>query len=404
MAQLGSDSFTGNPGDALPTYNPAWVSVQGLTGVMVISPDGDKTNLSGATATASYYRSDIVPPTDYSVSIDITYTSLVVSGPAVGVVLYVQPAVASTCYEGRILSNGSGRGVWQVRRFSNGSGTTLSSADATIVSGATDNLRLERSGTALKLYVNNNPTPVVSISDATLTDPGRAGIRNFNGSSSRYQMDNFSVDTPGAATQPGNATVDGVSSNPAAGLVFASGSASAALSGVRANPAAGSVTASGSASAFIIGVAASPAASSLAASGASSAQVVGVSAAPDVGTPLASGRVSAEISGVAANPAAGAISAGSAGMAVISGAAAKPSAADLVASGASNAIIVGVVANPAAGLVTAEIEAGQEDDIDALLVPPRQTVVFEGSIRVVAFEGSKRVVSFEGSKRLVEFQ
>lgn len=44
------------------------------------------------------------------------------------------------------------------------------------------------------------------------------------------------------------------------------------------------------------------------------------------------------------------------------------------------------------------------EDIDALLVPPRQTVVFEGSSRVVAFEGGKRVVSFEGSKRLVEFQ
>lgn len=43
-------------------------------------------------------------------------------------------------------------------------------------------------------------------------------------------------------------------------------------------------------------------------------------------------------------------------------------------------------------------------DIDALLVPPRQTVVFEGSRRVVAFEGGQRVVSFEGSKRLVEFQ
>lgn len=43
-------------------------------------------------------------------------------------------------------------------------------------------------------------------------------------------------------------------------------------------------------------------------------------------------------------------------------------------------------------------------DIDASLVPSRQTVVFEGSRRVVAFEGGKRVVSFEGSKRMVEFQ
>lgn len=45
-----------------------------------------------------------------------------------------------------------------------------------------------------------------------------------------------------------------------------------------------------------------------------------------------------------------------------------------------------------------------QDEIDALLVPPRQTVVFEGSRRIVAFEGSKRVVSFEGSKRMVDFQ
>lgn len=56
---------------------------------------------------------------------------------------------------------------------------------------------------------------------------------------------------------------------------------------------------------------------------------------------------------------------------------------------------------------------GEQEDIDAFLVPARHTVVFEGSRRVVtfegaqrvvAFEGGKRVVSFEGSKRLVEFQ
>lgn len=46
----------------------------------------------------------------------------------------------------------------------------------------------------------------------------------------------------------------------------------------------------------------------------------------------------------------------------------------------------------------------QSSEIDALLVPARQTVVFEGSRRIVAFEGSKRVVSFEGSKRMVDFQ
>lgn len=46
----------------------------------------------------------------------------------------------------------------------------------------------------------------------------------------------------------------------------------------------------------------------------------------------------------------------------------------------------------------------QSSEIDALLVPARQTVVFEGSRRIVVFEGSKRVVSFEGSKRMVDFQ
>lgn len=45
-----------------------------------------------------------------------------------------------------------------------------------------------------------------------------------------------------------------------------------------------------------------------------------------------------------------------------------------------------------------------QDEIDAKLVPPRQTVLFEGSRRIVAFEGGKRVVSFEGSKRMVDFQ
>lgn len=58
----------------------------------------------------------------------------------------------------------------------------------------------------------------------------------------------------------------------------------------------------------------------------------------------------------------------------------------------------------AGGAIAIVYDGSEQERIDASIVPPRQTVVFEGSHRVVSFEGGKRVVSFDGSKRLVEFQ
>jgi hypothetical protein len=405
VAEIFRDGFNGTAGEDLTVYNPAWVKQPGITASMLIAPDGQSATATSSTNTSSYYRSDVIPPNaDYSVSVDVTLLLTLTNAAAVGVTIRASSANI-THYQFRFsASTNPPAGAWQLRRIVNNTATSLASTGGTFDTGETRNLRIETSGSQVAAYLDGSTTPFLGPVTSTLNDTGYPGVLATNAPASRAKYDNFVVDNGLAAGQQGNASITGVSSNPAAGSASASGSASATLSGVRSNPAAGSVTASGSASAFIIGVAASPAASSLAASGASSAHVVGVSAVPDVGMPLASGKASADVFGVAANPAAGTIGAGSAGAAVISGVAAKPSAADLVASGASNAIIVGVFANPAAGLVTAEIEAGEEDDIDALLVPPRQTVVFEGSIRVVAFEGSNRVVSFEGSKRLVEFQ
>jgi hypothetical protein len=44
------------------------------------------------------------------------------------------------------------------------------------------------------------------------------------------------------------------------------------------------------------------------------------------------------------------------------------------------------------------------DEIDATLVPPARTVVFEGRRKIVAFEGGRRVVPFEGGNRIVSFE
>jgi len=404
MAQIGSDTFTGNPGEALSTYNPAWVSVPGLTGVMVITSGGDKVAVNSTGGTAGYFRSDIVASSpDYSVSADITFGN-VPAGPAFGITGRASLS-ANTQYSARwlqVTSAGAGTGSWQLQRILNGSSSTLGTLSATTINGQTYRLRLEMIGTSINFYVDD--VLVVSATDSNISEVGRPGIRSLNGLASRYMLDNFSVDTPQAAGQPGDASVLGAFSTPSAGTIFASGASSAALTGIRANPSAGIASASGASSAIFIGVAAFPSAGTVVASGASSAQIPGVFAVPGIGIPLALGRASTIVIGVSANPAAGAISAGSTGAAVISGVAAKPSAVDLVVSGASNAIIVGVFANPASGLVTAKNEAGQEDDIDASLVPLARTVRFEGSIRIVAFEGSKRMVRFEGGNRIVRFE
>ena len=404
MAEIFRDGFNGTPGDDLNAYSPSWVRQPGTTAAMLIGPDGQSATATNSANTASYFRSDVTPPNeDYSVSVDVTLLATLTNAAAVGLTIRASSA-ALTHYQFRFSASANPpNGTWQLRRIVNNTATLLSSLSGTFDAGESHNLRMVTSGALVSAYLDNATSPILGPNSSTINDVGYGGLLATNAPSTRARYDNFVIDNGLAAGQPANATIIGVSANPAAGLALASGAASVLVAGIRANSAAGSVNASGLAAAIIISITASPAAGPIAAYGSSSAQVVGVSSAPDAGAVVASGRGSANISGVAANPVAGMIGAGSGGAAVISGVAAKPSVSDLVASGASSAIIVGVFANPAAGFVTADIEAGQDDDIDALLIPARQTVVFEGSVRVVAFEGSNRVVSFEGSKRLVEF-
>ena len=191
MAQIGSDQFTGTPGDSLSAYNPNWVQVTGTSGVFAISADGGRTHMTSAGGTGAYFRADLVAPSaDYSVSAEITFGTLP-SGPACGIIGRVSPE-ANTQYSARFVSTSGGSGTWQLQRIIAGSAATIGSLSGVVSSGIPYTLRLEMIGAAIKVYLDDEL--IISATDSSITEPGRPGVRGLNALSSRFTLDNFIVD------------------------------------------------------------------------------------------------------------------------------------------------------------------------------------------------------------------
>lgn len=340
MAQIVADNFNGTAGQTLQAYNPAWVKTANAPGDMLITAAGAVMN--GGGATGGYYRSDAAPPSaDYSVSADITTGSSIL-----GLTARTQTN-AATFYQARF----SGTNV-ELYRFTNGSGALLGQASTGGANGQTFNLRLEVEGTAIRAYLDRSTTPILTRTDSGITTAGFAGIRSGTGTGS---IDNFSADT----TEAANAVQATINWTEASETTAATASVA-----VRA-----------------------------AISHAEAGEAHAVSGRVDV-LAVASWIEAGETTAVQIQVGGGVLIA-------------------INHAEASETHVIGVrVAVTAAAswtegretsTITAQVQVDQAGDIDALLVPPRQTVVFEGSRRVVAFEGSKHVVTFEGSKRLVEF-
>jgi len=184
-----NETFTGTAGTRLEVYNENWVKMTSLVDSATIASGGERARSNG---TAGYYRADApAPSADYSVSADIFVSSVAGYGGPCG---RVSPT-AQTFYQVRYLAN---TGL-QLVRYLNGGVTTLATFNYAAVAGETLKVRLEMIGSALKVYFNGGATPVISVTDTNITQPGYIGVRWQNAASGQIQIDNLIGSTPDEA-------------------------------------------------------------------------------------------------------------------------------------------------------------------------------------------------------------
>lgn len=241
MANIATDSFTGTNGTELATYSASWVRHSGsASGVNAIIANN---RVRGSAAgSAMYYHTATPPSADYSVSADI-YEASNPAAYAAGVVGRLDTSAATGYMLRHQYSAGGTNDAWQLWRFVANSFTQLGSNSADpITTGTSARGELRMSGTTIAGYARGGTTPVISVTDSTITAVGKAGIRlGYSGSdaptdSTLYHLDNFSVDTLGAGVSlqgdaQAQATAAGALSVgiPLAGAAAAQASASGGL-------------------------------------------------------------------------------------------------------------------------------------------------------------------------------
>lgn len=322
-----NDPFNGTPGDVLGAASPGWQKVPGVTGDAFITSGGDRLRFSGSTL--YYLGSAPAPGPDYSATIEL-YIASTTSGPGVGVAVRLA-GNAQTYYLARLLI---GTGI-QLYRVLGGTSTLLGSAPYSAVAGAMPRLRLEATGSALNVYVDDAPTPVISATDTAIPDAGYVGIRSIN-AASQLLVESLTASSESAAgvITNGTAAPVGTASAGQIGAVGASGSATGAAPGAVATA---QVNASVTGSA---GAKASP---------------EGIGAAASTGVAATSAGARAAAAGVAVTSAVGAATAvgGSASAASPSGVSAAMAVGDVLANGAASCSPTGASAIASVGLASA---------------------------------------------------
>lgn len=164
-----ADNFSGSSGALLHVYDSAWVRYSSSNGNGTITPAGRvRGSLAGILL---YYHTATPASADYSVSADIYRASTETSARAC--VTIRQATGSMTCYAAGFDGDG---GIW-LSRLVSGSETMLAKVTHSFPQGETRRIRLEGIGSAIKVYVDGSPTPAISVTDATITAAGKAGLR-----------------------------------------------------------------------------------------------------------------------------------------------------------------------------------------------------------------------------------
>lgn len=372
------DDFNAADGVLLETYSNAWVR-------STSTPNG-AIDVAGSAArqqnvnTAIYANSNsLAPSADYEVSANL----VVVSGggtPSVGICgrMAGTGGAAVTFYQARLVNNSSGL---VLARFINGGTITLLSMPLNYEAGASPKITLRMLGDQLSVLLDD-VLVLGPVTDGNITAPGYTGMRMASANTSQIRIDNLRsapveiaqpVQITGSWTEQSDSISAVVSSEIRVSAAWNEQPESKAIVAVSQVRGTLSWTENNESIYASLSVGDAPQDVSISAAWTEKNDQINASTTVSVSASaswLEQGEVDALLLRV-----------GTAGLASISW------------SEGSEVL-----------RILASVQGEGPEDIDALTVPPRQTVVFEGSSRVVAFEGGKRVVSFEGSKRLVEFQ
>jgi hypothetical protein len=202
-ATTSADSMTGTAGATLQTRNgetaASWTKHPTSSGDAVLTPSG-RVRKNGTNLGALYYASGVPASADYTVEADI-YVASTVTNDMAGVVGRLDPTnVNGTYYLVRYEQTNL---AWVLYKVVNGTWTWLGqSATQNLTATSTYRLALDVTGTTIRALVDG--TQVVSVTDASISAAGRAGIAlGFHGSatttitdSTGFHMDNFRVGPP----------------------------------------------------------------------------------------------------------------------------------------------------------------------------------------------------------------
>jgi hypothetical protein len=195
-----ADSMSGTAGATLQSRSgetaASWTKHPASNGDAVLTPAG-RVRKNGTTLGALYYASAVPAGADYTVDADV-YVASNLTNDMAGVVGRLDPSSASgTYYEVRYEQPGQ---AWVLYKVVNGTWTWLGqSATQALTAGSTYHLTLALTGTTIRALVDG--AQVVSVTDASITAAGRAGIAlGFHASatttvtdSAGLHLDNFGV-------------------------------------------------------------------------------------------------------------------------------------------------------------------------------------------------------------------
>lgn len=230
MANIATSGFTGADGTVISTADANWARVTGFTGTAQLF--GNRLR-GGSTTDSCAYRYNVAPPSaDYEVACDIQVVGTTSTAFNAGVMARASSS-ASTGYMAR-WRNGTG---FQLFKFVGSvSAVQIGSTVAqSYTAGTTARIRLKVEGSTISVFRGAETTPIISVTDTSITAAGFAGVwTNVNSNTDGPHLDNWTADTlevvpdvtgsvAGLATMAWSAT-GGVSadiSDPPAGTVTA---------------------------------------------------------------------------------------------------------------------------------------------------------------------------------------
>ena len=199
-----TDTFTDSDGTALTAHTSdsgqSWVFALGLDAATIQT---NKAIALTGVGTGVYYLNATPATADYTVEADITIASDSGSG-----VVGRCNAAGNTFYLARYLKSA---GEWQLFAFVSGTATNIGSYAEAITNGTVKNVRLDMSGTAIKVYIDD--VLRINVTNASVTSAGNPGLRIAT--STGTFIDNFTADD---GFVPGDDSIDLDDANLLAGL------------------------------------------------------------------------------------------------------------------------------------------------------------------------------------------